>query len=90
MSDLSGKIVAGFCILGLGVVLGVAGSQAISASGEALDRACYQEVGPEYIYESGSATYWNGTLTADCRKEAFQPDEQNREIQLNTPTRPGN
>lgn len=65
-----------------GLVIGGLLVGSTSTADDALDRVCYQELGPEWSYQVGSAQYWNQTLNAKCVKNQYQDTNQTQQIHL--------
>lgn len=65
-----------------GLVMGSLISASLSTSDDALDRVCYQELGPEWSYDIRSAQYWGETLKAECIKNPAQDNEKIQHVYL--------
>jgi len=83
-SDSKDEVAYGTAVVALivGIVAGFFLAAGMVSADNALDRVCYQEVGPDYTYSVGSAQYWNGTLTAECVKVPAEDSERRENVQL--------
>jgi hypothetical protein len=65
-----------------GLILGGLFIGSMTTADNALDRFCYQELGPEWQYSTGTAQYWNHSLDIKCVKNLGKDREKTQNLSL--------
>jgi len=65
-----------------GLILGGLLIGSMTTADNALDRVCYQELGPEWQYDTATAQYWNHSLDIECVKNLGKDREKTQKLTL--------